>query len=126
MLNTPTGLGEGLKLSPWASLANAAIFKELYSGRSLSGPRGRGLGLDSCLACLPVVPILPEPDFTSTTIFNLFSSWWLVPPLVVRGVAPFHVRNNALSDFRLQPLILNFFHWSEQSPNEPFRLGLAI
>jgi hypothetical protein len=68
-----------------------------------------------------VIPILQEPVFTSTTIFNLFSSWWLVPPLVVWGVAPFHERNNALSDFRLQPLILNFFHWSEQSPNEPFR-----
>lgn len=31
----------------------------------------------------------------STTIFNLFSSWWLVPPLVVWGVAPFHVINIA-------------------------------
>lgn len=61
----------------------------------LSGPRGRGGGLDSCLACLPVVPILRKPDFTSTTFFNLFSSWWRVPPLVVWGVAPFHVVNTA-------------------------------
>ena len=29
------------------------------------------------------------------TFFNLFSSWWRVPPLVVWGVAPFHGRNNA-------------------------------
>ena len=78
MLNTPTGLGEGLNLSPWASLANAAIFKELYSGRSLSGPRGRGGGLDSCLACLPVVPILQKPDFTSNTFFNLFLGWLVI------------------------------------------------
>ena len=94
-----TGLDEGLNLSPWASLANAAILKELCSGRSLSGPRGRGLGFNSYPSCLPVVPILRKPVFMSNNFFNLFSSWRRVPPLVVRGVAPFHVRNNALYSF---------------------------
>lgn len=94
-----TGLGEGLKLSPWASLANAAILKELYNGRSLFGAKGKGTTLSEvdygAASCRPVVPILRKPDFMSNTFFNLFSSWWLVPPLGVWGVAPFHVINIA-------------------------------
>lgn len=93
-----TGLDKGLNLSPWASLASAAIFKELYNGRSLIGAKGKGTTLSEvdygAASCLPVVPILRKPDFMSNTFFNLFSSWWLVPPLVV-WVAPFHVINNA-------------------------------
>ena len=52
------GIDEGLKLSPWASLAKVACFKEHTMVDPYSGPKGRGLGLDSCLACPPVVPIL--------------------------------------------------------------------
>ena len=47
-----TGLDEGLNVNPWASLAKVACFKELYSGRSLFGAKGRGLGLE-LLPCLP-------------------------------------------------------------------------
>ena len=79
-----TGLDEGLNLSPWASLAKVACLKELYSGRSLFGAKGRGTTLSEvdygAASCLPVVPILPEPIFMSNTFFNLFSSGRLVPP----------------------------------------------
>ena len=53
------------------------LFKELYSGRSLFGAKGRGTTLSEvdygAASCLPVVPILPEPVFISNTFFKLFS-----------------------------------------------------
>lgn len=81
-------------MSPWASLAKVAILKELYNGRSLFGAKGEG----TRFGLLPVLPSsgshFTETGFHVKQFFNLFSSWRLVPPLVV-WVAPFHVRNNA-------------------------------